>query len=89
MSWSTEYDYYCPECTPPSCPNSSASGPANGDFHCLVEDPEGGSYTLCAANTSKDETVFELQVKHPFRGLPENCTSNMLDSQIQRTAYSG
>eukprot|EP00039_Didymoeca_costata_P002860 m.63182 g.63182 ORF g.63182 m.63182 type:complete len:532 (+) comp11566_c0_seq1:3-1598(+) len=62
LSWTTEYPYFCPECTPPKCPNSSASGPANGHFRCLMEDPIG-DYTFCAANTSANETRFEYQLE--------------------------
>ena len=56
------FDYFCPECTPPYCPSSSATGGPNGQFKCIVEDPVG-EYTLCAANTSKDETRFEHQLE--------------------------
>jgi len=67
-----EYDYYCPECTPPACPSSSATGNVNGAFNCVVEEPRGGeytpisgaaTYTLCAADTDKNETRFEMQLE--------------------------
>ena len=67
-----EYDYYCPECTPPACPSSSATGNVNGAFNCVVEEPPGGeytpisgaaTYTLCAADTDKNETRFERQLE--------------------------
>lgn len=67
------YDYYCPECTPPACPSSSASGSPNGQFGCVVQDPPGvyfsadryspANYTLCAADTDKNESRFEMQLE--------------------------
>ena len=39
-SWSKSHKYFCPECVPPSCPNSSARGPANGAFECVEAYPE-------------------------------------------------
>ena len=57
------YDYYCPECAPPACPSSSASGPPNGQFKCVVQDPQSSPYTLCAADTDKNESRFEMQLE--------------------------
>ena len=53
---------------PPRCPHSEAphgfvqNGGANGHFSCISQDP-AKSYTLCAANTSKDETRFDFQLE--------------------------
>ena len=53
---------------PPTCPHSVAPGGhvqehPSGPFHCVSQDPEGKTYTLCAANTSKDESRFEYQLE--------------------------
>jgi len=69
-SWTTgtaDFDYFCPECAPPACPSSSFppagyTGGADGAFACTVEDPQG-TYTLCAANTTKEEDRFEYQLE--------------------------
>jgi hypothetical protein len=53
------FDYFCPECTPPKCMNSSAAGSPNGKYHCIMED----TGTLCAANTTADESRFEYQLE--------------------------
>ena len=53
---------------PPKCPDSVAPNGniqktgASGYFSCVSQDPES-SYTLCAANTSKDETRFDYQLE--------------------------
>eukprot|EP00038_Savillea_parva_P009173 m.181696 g.181696 ORF g.181696 m.181696 type:complete len:542 (-) comp15341_c0_seq1:76-1701(-) len=74
LSWSPGYDYYCPECTPPKCPSSSASGPANGAFRCVTEDPPN-DFTLCATNTSADESRFELQLED--QRIRDNCIKHL------------
>ena len=78
-SWSTDQRYYSPECMPPHCPhsvppradehedcgNSSSvycTKGASGLFSCIAEDPIG-AYTVCAANTSKEESRFEYQLE--------------------------
>ena len=69
LSWSTSEPYYSPECMPPKCPDSVAPGGniqksgASGYYSCVSQDPEQGGYTLCAANTSKDETRFDYQLE--------------------------
>jgi hypothetical protein len=78
-SWSTDQRYYSPECMPPHCPHSVPPGAdehedcgnsssvyctkgASGPFSCIAEDPIG-AYTVCAANTSKEESRFEYQLE--------------------------
>eukprot|EP00928_Gymnodinium_smaydae_P048650 TRINITY_DN32549_c0_g1_i1.p1 TRINITY_DN32549_c0_g1~~TRINITY_DN32549_c0_g1_i1.p1 ORF type:complete len:450 (+),score=34.40 TRINITY_DN32549_c0_g1_i1:145-1494(+) len=61
-SWSQEWPYYSPECTPPRCPSSSARGPADGAYHCLFADPPNHP-TVCVANTTADEHRFEYQLE--------------------------
>lgn len=69
LSWSTSQPYYSPECMPPKCPDSVAPGGniqktgASGYYSCVSQDPERGGYTLCAANTSKDEARFDYQLE--------------------------
>lgn len=54
---------------PPKCPDSVAPGGniqktgASGYYECVSQDPEHGGYTLCAANTSKDEARFDYQLE--------------------------
>eukprot|EP00035_Acanthoeca_spectabilis_P002611 m.88621 g.88621 ORF g.88621 m.88621 type:complete len:535 (+) comp11659_c0_seq1:23-1627(+) len=74
LSWTTDYDYYCPECPPPKCPHSSAVGPPNGDFNCLVKDPPI-TYTLCAASTLANETKFEAQLED--QRIRDNCIHHL------------
>lgn len=74
-SWSEEWPYFSPECTPPKCPNSTASGPVDGAHECVVQDPlvnppnpvhnpaSGKGPTLCAANTTADEARPAYQLE--------------------------
>ena len=68
LSQTENVSYYSPECMPPACPNSRAPGAEqspyspNGAYHCVSADPVQG-FTLCAANTSKDESRFMQQLE--------------------------
>ena len=66
-----ELPYYCPECPSSECPNSSATGPANGHFNCLpgLADPPG-EYTLCPTDTAANETRFECVGTFVGEALP-------------------
>lgn len=73
-SWSEEYPFFSPECTPPKCPNSSATGPPNGPYTCLYADPPENP-TLCIANTSIDEKRPEYQLED--QRIRDSCISQL------------
>jgi len=86
MSFSPEQPYYSPECAPPACPSSSASGPANGPYECLeAEPPWEERPTWCSANISKSETRFEFQLED--QRIRDSCISQMRYASKKDTPF--
>ena len=78
---------------PPKCPDSVAPNGniqktgASGYFSCVSQDPES-SYTLCAANTSKDETRFDYQLEDMrIRDLKVNTQTGYIRAVKRFTQY--
>ena len=87
-SWSPEGTYYSPECMPAGgggngkifcndsmAPHGSVQTAPSGTFACVSQDPPGGGYTLCPANTSKDEARFEYQLED--QRITDSCTAQL------------
>eukprot|EP01047_Picozoa_sp_COSAG01_P009609 COSAG01_NODE_397_length_17560_cov_111.258347_5_plen_292_part_00 len=70
LSWTPGYEYLCPECNPVGPGTQRTDGGENGAYTCIVQVPNC-SYSppgcfgssLCAANTSKDESRYDLQLE--------------------------
>jgi len=54
---------HCAHSVPPGGAHQPGANRKSGSFHCLTSVPNKREYTLCAANTTKEESRFEYQLE--------------------------